>query len=112
MAGTPNQAKRAIVRRYLMSEEGRTASDNEAAKQCLVSRILVVTVRRQLIAQGLLPGVREIPAGRSGKGVIEFQYKPGSSARGGYVFDERGRAIQKGEWEKKQRAKKRKAKKK
>lgn len=93
MAGYPDNAKRENVRRYLLTKDGRKQSDNEVARQVGVSKVLVASVRRQLIVAGLLP----FPTRSKFLGSRKV-YQPGCSARGGYVFDERGRVIQKTEW--------------
>lgn len=93
MAGYPDNTKRNNVRRYLLTREGRKQSDNEVARQVGVSKVLVAGVRRQLIVAGLLP----IPPRSKFLGSRKV-YQPGGSARGGYVFDERGQVVQKTEW--------------
>lgn len=92
MSGYPDKAKRENVRRYLLTEEGRASSDTAAAKECGVSRQLVASVRRRMIVAGEHPAAREVHS------LGMFRYRTGSSARGGYVYDERGRAVQRVEW--------------
>lgn len=94
--GKPDPAKRANVRRLLLTQSGQEMSDSEAARQCGVSKILVGTVRREMIAAGLHPaGPRHVAHGGPG-GMT--QYIPGAKVRGGYVFDEKGQIVTELEW--------------
>ena len=96
MAGQRDRAKRANVRRFLSTEEGRRSSDTEVARQVGVGKLLVGAVRREMIAAGEHPdGPRLIPHGGPGGQVV---YVPGSKARGGYVFSETGAVVTELEW--------------
>lgn len=102
MAGYPDREKRARVRKHLMTKTGQSESDNEAARVLGVSKVLVTLVRRQLLADGLVP----FPEKNKHLGDRDF-YQPGASARGGYVFDDKGRVVQKSVWEATKAAKRR-----
>lgn len=102
MAGYPDNEKRAKVRRYLMRKGSQTESDRAIARALAVSKVLVTSVRRQLASDGLIPW--PVPDKHLGGRKV---YQPGASARGGYVFDNRGRVVQKSEWLEKQAGKKR-----
>ena len=100
MPGYPDTAKRKKVRAYLLTREGRKETDRGVARACNVSKVLVASVRRELIAAGRLPfPVRDKHLGE------RKVYQPGGSARGGYVFDEKGRAIRETEWNEQQEKK-------
>jgi len=96
MAGYPDEVKRDIIRRYLLSPEGRGSSDHEASRQCLCSRSLVSHVRRLLIVSGELPETRIVRIGRDGKGEVEVRYiMSGGTPRGGYTFAADGKIVPK-----------------
>lgn len=105
MAGHPDKEKRRKVRKYLLTKAGQRTTDRGAAKELGVSKNFVASIRRQLLADGLVPfpdaedlkylGHREV-------------FKPGATARGGYVYDERGRVVEKAYYLAKQAAKSKK----
>ena len=93
MGGVQDKTKRKRVREYLLTKKGREETDRAVARECGVSKVLVASVRRELIAAGRLPfPVRDKHLGE------RKVYQPGASARGGYVFDEMGRTVQKMVW--------------
>ena len=106
MAGRAQDgAKRKMLRIALLSEEYKDASDRDVAKDFGCSKGLVGAVRREMIAQGEIE-----PPKSSRRFTSEEQYQPGQSARGGYVYDERGKVIRDIEWKKRQaKAKKKKS---
>lgn len=105
MSNQPDTEKRARVRKILSTKEGQQASDREVARQAEVSRTVVETVRRQMIASGQHPPKTFRPVSRGDK-VKERVYKAGSPARGGYVYDENGNTVRETVWLERQKAKK------
>lgn len=79
MAGQKNQGIRRLLRVWLLTDDARELSDTKAAAEVGCHRLIVTEVRRQLIAAGKLPARPE--------------YKAGGAARGGYVWDARGRMV-------------------
>lgn len=106
MAGVRSLTKRGNVRRFLLTKEGQKSSDREAGVIVGVSKTLIATVRRELIAAGLHPNRREQGIPHTGDRPI---YQPGSAARGGYVYDERGQVIREAVWQARQRKKSKRA---
>lgn len=99
MAGTKDFAKRSLVRKLLKTKRGREMSDREAGRELGYSRALVTAVRLELIAAGLHPPV----TGRKYAGDREI-YRPGASARGGYVHNGQGQIIRDSLWKSRQRS--------
>lgn len=101
MAGYPDQQKRAMVKKVLKTKAGQEASDRAVAKQLKVSKVLVTTVRREMIASGEHPRGRRLVqhayVEKGDGGAVE--YRPGAVARGGYVYGPGGKIIPKEEWE-------------
>jgi hypothetical protein len=101
-----DELKRARVRRMLRAKRWQAASDRVIAGEAGVGRFLVRSVRAELIGAGLVGP----PPAQPQNGYTEEQaaasYRPGASASGGYVFDESGKVVPKGVWERRQRAKK------
>lgn len=97
-----DEAKRAAVRKLLKTRRGREMSDREAARELGCGRYLVGSVRRELIFAGLHPAVEpsEIDPPSCPRSRM---YRPGTSVRGGYVYDERGAVVPKDVWERRQR---------
>lgn len=94
MAGRAQDvAKRKLLRIALLSDEYKRASDRDVAKDFDCSKGLVGAVRREMIATGEIE-----PPESSRRFAPEEQYQPGQSARGGYVYDERGQVIRDTEW--------------
>lgn len=90
MAGVRDQQKRAAVRKLLRTKGGRSSSNHQIAREVGCSKTLVGEVRRQMIFDGSHPPIA----------AVEFNHPrqtpactPGSKARGGYVYDERGRVV-------------------
>lgn len=92
MAGVKDLKKRSIIRKMLRLEKWQKESNCRIAAEAGVSVNLVAEVRRQMIAQGACaPPARHNHPNWTG-------YKPGASARGGYVFDEEGKVIREAVW--------------
>ena len=104
MAGFRDNTKRAKVRRHLMRKGSQKESDRAVARALGVSKVLVTSVRRELLAAGLVPFPE--PDKHLGNRKV---YQPGASARGGYVFDDHGRVVQKEHWNEEQARKARKS---
>lgn len=103
MGGFPDNTKRARVRKYLMRKGAQKESDRAIARALGYSKVLIASVRRQLAADGVIPWPE--PDKHLGN---RSAFKPGASARGGYVFDDRGRVVQKAVWIEQQEQKARK----
>lgn len=87
MAGVKDTKKRAVLKKFLKLKKHHELTDRDVAKQCECSRALVKVVRCELIAAGLHPPItHDQQTGRPA-------YRPGASARGGYVYDEAGRVV-------------------
>lgn len=85
MAGNvKDQVVRKAVRKLLLARENRDCSDREVAKLAECHRSIVREVRSLLVAEGRLPKPKH--------------YVAGASARGGYVFNERGRQVRETTW--------------
>ncbi len=93
---SPDQTKRAVIRKAFATEEYQRMSDREVSAKLEYSRGLVSSVRREMIAAGEHPPYERPKNARPGA------YKPGQSARGGYVYDEAGKTIRISEWERRQ----------
>lgn len=78
--------KREKVRKYLLTKQGRDATDYAVSMLLNVSRGLVGTVRRLLILSGEHPPRPDL-------------YKPGAVPRGGYVYGPDGRVMPKDEYQ-------------
>jgi hypothetical protein len=68
--------------------------DRDIALKASVSRALVKAVRTELSSAGELPKY-ERPEGGT---VRTDAYKPGASARGGYVYDDKGNVVREVDW--------------
>jgi hypothetical protein len=94
MAGQAKDlVKRAAVKKFLRAKANRELSDREIARQCGCGRMLVKTVRMELIAAGRHEPIDE----RTQLGPAP-KYKPGAALRGGYVYDESGRPCRESVW--------------
>ena len=95
---TRNEQLRRRVKRVLLTKWGREASDRDVAGKVECSRSVVTSCRMELRAAGLLPDepLFRVPGHPS--------HLPGTSARGGYVYDESGRTVREVEWLKRKRA--------
>ncbi len=98
-----DETKRAKVRRMLRAKKWQAASDREVARGAEVGRFLVRSVRGELVAAGLIP--RPEPGPYTPESVQGKLFRPGTVARGGYVFDELGKVVPKEAWLRKQKAK-------
>ena len=96
-----DDGKRAAVRKMLRLKKWQGESDRTVAKEAGVSNYLVGSVRRELIAAGHHPTPE--PSKTTGEVLAGRMYKPGTSARGGYVYDERGRTVRETVWLARQR---------
>ncbi len=97
--GRPDERLRKRIRDLLTQKKWQEESDRAVARYLDCSKGVVGLIRRRMIAEGLHPAKmasKHQPEGAEA-------YKPGASARGGYVYDETGRVIQKTEWLKRQR---------
>ncbi len=94
MAGVKDQKKRLILKKLLRLKANRDKSDRDIATEAGVSRALVKAVRTEMIAAGLLPKY-ERPEGGN---VRRDAYQPGASARGGYVYDDKGNVVREVDW--------------
>src|SRR5262245_18597868 len=92
MAGVQDSKMRAAVRKLLSLKRWQESSDRAVAAAARCSKNLVAEVRRQMIAAGLAPA-RERQDGETGVHAGWAGYRPGTAARGGYVYDESGRAV-------------------
>ena len=98
--------KRAIVRKMLKAKRWQVESDRSVAAEAEVGRGLVTMVRREMIGLGEHPQWEPRGSIQSSRD----HYKPGQSARGGYVFDEAGKVIREIVWLKRQAMLRKKAK--
>lgn len=99
MAGHADVKKRSKVRRMLKAKKWQQASERELAGEAECGRSIVRVVRAQMIASGEIPPRDHVT--RYGDEVL---YKPGTSVRGGYVFDHDGKVVREAVWLKRQRA--------
>lgn len=92
----PDAKKRAVIREAFGEEAFKVMSDRQVAAKLGYSRGLIGSVRREMIASGEHPPYERRKNSRPGA------YKPGQSARGGYVYDEQGKTVRISEWERRQ----------
>ena len=96
MAGTPDFRKRNEIRKKLKFKKYQEMSDREFARVEKCSKALVKAVRSELIASGVHPNDRTRSDGSPA-------YQPGASVRGGYVWDDHGKAVRDVVWKARQR---------
>lgn len=97
MAGYPNTMKRTLVRQALARRENREMSFGGLAVRLGVSRQLVTSVWREMVAAGELkaPTLDDDTPGEDRRrfhGEAEL-LKPGGAVRGGYVYGPDGKPM-------------------